>query len=324
MERLDRPGPGRRLPGWPGQGELLERLRKQYEALICDLLAERFTEEGYQLADMAVAQGLWPERMHRPISLHPTTQRSAFFDPSSFWFTSDLEENWQIIADELDRVADPAAAGFSTAGLDGSSVRGGRWHQLMLWDRGRRFDRACEIFPATAALLAEIPEAADLGNGFVMLSWTQPGTWITPHCGPTNSKARTHFCIRTDEKARIRIGDDVRSWEEGKCFVFDDSFEHEVWHEGDRPRVVLIVDTPNPCLEDGDQVRARDQASWTQEIQTFMAAMQLTSIVKEGSQIRLSFAEPMLEFVRSYLDSRELAAVEFRQGALRVTTTRGQ
>jgi hypothetical protein len=301
---------------------LLGRLRKQYEALICDLHAERLTDEAYKIADTAVAQGLWPERMQRPISLHPTTRRSAFFEPSSFWFTSHLEENWEIIRDELDRVADPARAGFSTAGLDGSSVRGGKWNQLMLWDRGRRFDRACHMFPATSALIAEIPEAADFGNGFVMLSWTQPGTWITPHCGPTNSKARTHFCIRADKKARIRVGNEARSWEEGKCFVFDDSFEHEVWHEGDGPRVVLIVDTPNPYLVDAGQVRARDQASWTDEIQTFMSAMQLTRIVKDGAHIQLSFAEPMLEFVRSYLDSRELESVEFRHGTLRVTPTR--
>jgi aspartate beta-hydroxylase len=321
MGQVDQAGPAGRLADMPGQAGLIERLRKQYEALICDLLAERLADEGYQIADTAVAQGLWPERMHRPISLHPVTQRQAFFDPSSFWFTGYLEENWEIIRDELDRVDDPAGAGFSTAGLEGSSVRGGKWHQLMLWDRGRRFDRACDMFPATAALLAGIPEAADLGNGFVMISWTQPGTWITPHCGPTNSKARAHFCIRDDEQARIRVGGEVRSWEQGKCFVFDDSFEHEVWHEGDRPRVVLIVDTPNPYLVDAGQVCARERASWTDEIHTFMSAMQLTRIAKDGPQLRFSFAEPMVEFARSYMDSRDLESVELRHGALRVTTT---
>jgi aspartyl/asparaginyl beta-hydroxylase (cupin superfamily) len=318
MEQMGQaqPSPGSAAP--PVRAEFLERLRKQYEALICDLLGERLTDEGYQIADQAVALGLWPERLHRPITLHPTTQQRPFFDPASLWFTSYLEENWELVRGELDRVADPAGAGFSTAGLDGSSVRGGKWHQLMLWDRGRRFDRACDLFPATAEMIAAIPEAADLGNGFVMMSWLQPGTWITPHCGPTNSKARTHFCIRADEKARIRVGDQVRSWEEGKCFAFDDSFEHEVWHDGDSPRVVLIIDTPNPWLTDRDVVRDRDQSGWTEEIQTFMASMQLTRIAKEGAQVELTFAEPMVEFVRSYMESRQLESVEFRHGSLRV------
>lgn len=30
--------------------------------------------------------------------------------------------------------------------------------------------------------------------------------------------------------------------------VFDDSFEHEVWHNGTSPRLVLIVDVWHPEL----------------------------------------------------------------------------
>ena len=30
--------------------------------------------------------------------------------------------------------------------------------------------------------------------------------------------------------------------------VFDDSFEHEVWHDGDSPRLVLIADIWHPEL----------------------------------------------------------------------------
>ena len=40
----------------------------------------------------------------------------------------------------------------------------------------------------------------------------------------------------------------VRSWTEGKFIVFDDSFEHEVWHEGESFRLVLIVDIWHPEL----------------------------------------------------------------------------
>lgn len=39
-----------------------------------------------------------------------------------------------------------------------------------------------------------------------------------------------------------------RSWEEGKVFIFDDSFEHEVWHNGTEFRLVLIVDIWHPEL----------------------------------------------------------------------------
>jgi aspartate beta-hydroxylase len=299
--------------------DTMEYLRKQYEALICDLLGEGLTGPGYQIADIAVAQGLWTERMHRPIEFHAAAKEMPFFDPGDFWFTEHLAANWELIRAEIDRIEDPAAAGFSTAGLDGSSVQGGQWRQLMLWDRGRRFDRACDVVPVTAEILSAIPEVTDFGNGFVMLSWLQPGTWIKPHCGATNSKARTHFCIRTDEKAWMRVGTETRGWTEGESFVFDDSYEHEVRHEGDRPRVVLLLDTPNPHLLERDAVRDRDQSTWTDEIEVFMSSMRLERIVKDGARVTAQFDGATEEFVRSYMDTRDIGAVEYRRGAVSTT-----
>ncbi len=303
-----------------GQIDFTEYLRKQYEALICDLLGAGLAEPGYRIADVAVTSGLWPERMHRPIKLHPTDRRCAFFDPAEFWFVDYLESHWAVIREELDRIEDPAAAGFSTAGLDGSSVRGGQWRQLMLWDRGRRFDRACDIVPVTAEVVSAIPDVTDFGTGFVMLSWLQPGAWIAPHCGPTNAKARTHFCVRADPDATMRVGTETRGWQDGRSFVFDDSFEHEVRHHGSTPRVVLIVDAANPYLRDPDGVRAREQGTWTDEIETFMSSMRLSRISRSGTEVTAMFDPATEEFVRSYLDTRDLAGVEYRQGALTVHT----
>ena len=38
----------------------------------------------------------------------------------------------------------------------------------------------------------------------------------------------------------------LRTWKEGKFIIFDDSFEHEVWHDGDTFRLVLIIDFWHP------------------------------------------------------------------------------
>ena len=40
----------------------------------------------------------------------------------------------------------------------------------------------------------------------------------------------------------ICIGDQVRAWEEGKCLVFDDAYEHSVWNRTEEERVLLLVD----------------------------------------------------------------------------------
>ena len=53
---------------------------------------------------------------------------------------------------------------------------------------------------------------------------------------------------------RIRVGDEVREWRQGECLVFDDSFEHEVWHEGTDERIVLICDLWHPAVSLEDDV----------------------------------------------------------------------
>ena len=56
----------------------------------------------------------------------------------------------------------------------------------------------------------------------------------------------------------MRVGSETRSWEEGKCLVFDDSFEHEVWNAGQGTRIVLVLDVWHPDLT-GAEVWAMGQ-----------------------------------------------------------------
>jgi aspartate beta-hydroxylase len=46
----------------------------------------------------------------------------------------------------------------------------------------------------------------------------------------------------------LRVSSEVVSWQEGKCLVFDDSFEHEVWNKSDCERVVLLIQFWHPDL----------------------------------------------------------------------------
>ena len=52
----------------------------------------------------------------------------------------------------------------------------------------------------------------------------------------------------------MRCEDDTRGFEEGEAKVFDDSFDHEAWHDGDSTRINLIVDFWHPDLSD-DEVK---------------------------------------------------------------------
>ena len=76
----------------------------------------------------------------------------------------------------------------------------------------------------------------------------RPGVHVWPHCGPTNCRVRCHLGLVTPPGPRIRVGNETRAWEQGRFIIFDDSFEHEVWHDGESVRLVLIIDVWHPEL----------------------------------------------------------------------------
>ena len=77
-----------------------------------------------------------------------------------------------------------------------------------------------------------------------------PNTHIIAHNGPTNRKLRVHIPILNVEGSKIRVGENTVYFKEGEAVVFDDSFNHESWHEGEKTRVNLIFDFWNPELSD--------------------------------------------------------------------------
>ena len=46
----------------------------------------------------------------------------------------------------------------------------------------------------------------------------------------------------------MRVGDETVALEQDKCIIFDDSFNHEAWHDGDQTRINLILDFWHPEL----------------------------------------------------------------------------
>jgi aspartate beta-hydroxylase len=75
-----------------------------------------------------------------------------------------------------------------------------------------------------------------------------PGAHITAHCGPSNVSLTLHLGLSVPPETEIRVGDETRRWQEGKCLVLDDSFEHEVWNRGERTRFILLLEVWHPDL----------------------------------------------------------------------------
>ena len=80
-----------------------------------------------------------------------------------------------------------------------------------------------------------------------------PGTLVTPHTGLSNTRVRIHLGLSVPDGCGVVVNEEARTWVEGKCIAFDDSYLHSVWQNGSTPRVVLIVDVWHPDLKTDDQ-----------------------------------------------------------------------
>ncbi|KAM7174985.1 aspartyl/asparaginyl beta-hydroxylase isoform 1-T1 [Macrochelys suwanniensis] len=158
-----------------------------------------------------------------------------------------LEKNWKLIRDEGLSVMDKGKGLFLPE--DENLREKGDWSQFTLWQQGRKNENACKGVPKTCAFLERFPEATGCRRGQIKYSVMRPGTHVWPHTGPTNCRLRMHLgLVIPKEGCRIRCAKENRTWEEGKVLIFDDSFEHEVWQDADRYRLIFIVDVWHPEL----------------------------------------------------------------------------
>jgi aspartate beta-hydroxylase len=126
----------------------------------------------------------------------------------------------------------------------------GAWHVFYLYLHNIKFEENLEKCPVTTELLTRVlPRSSNYKHAF--FSVLAPNTHVTQHHGPTNKKLRVHLPLVVPEggHSKLRVADDTRVIREGKCYCFDDSFEHEAWNDHpSEPRIVLIIDVWHPDL----------------------------------------------------------------------------
>src|SRR4029077_11288612 len=102
------------------------------------------------------------------------------------------------------------------------------WKSYFFFVLGHRIDESYDRCPETGKLLDSIP-----GLSLAFFSVLGPGMHIKTHRGSYKGVVRCHLGLivpepRTD--VRMRVGDKMIYWEEGKCVIFDDTHKHEVWN----------------------------------------------------------------------------------------------
>ena len=175
--------------------------------------------------------------------VYPGLDSQPWYDPQDFPLARYLELHAAEIRDEILAI-DP-----STFQRESERIgRRGDWDVAFFYERGRRHDELCQACPVTTAGIEAYPAVRTLA-GLIYASRMRPGTHIQPHRGPTNLRVRCHLGIEVPEgDCAIRVGDETRRWEQDRCLVFDDFFEHEAWNHTGEDRIVLIVDMWHPGL----------------------------------------------------------------------------
>lgn len=182
----------------------------------------------------------------------PGLTAKPFWDSSQFGWTSRLEASYETIMRELLQLRGQHAFGLEP---ETDLVEYGTWAQFDFRIGGRKLTKNCEKCPETTAILDSIEEAKD--SDLMLFSAHAPGTHIKPHCGPHNARIRCHFALTVPENCYMRVGNETRTWEPGKCLVFDDSFEHEVWNRGRETRIVLLLDVWHPEVTEIERIAIR-------------------------------------------------------------------
>jgi len=198
-------------------------------------------------------------------SLPPTT----FFDRGLFPWYEALEAHTPAIREEMQArlaeardlepflgTADKAVEAQYLAG----DVASRAWDAYFFFRHGQRFDAHHAACPRTSQALAAVPLTGVRDHApEVLFSVLAPQSHITPHHGVTNTRVVTHLPLRIPEgDCALVVGGDTHRWQEGRCITFDDTMLHEAWNRTDETRVVMILDTWNPYLDEAECAALKD------------------------------------------------------------------
>ena len=192
----------------------------------------------------------------------PELPQKQFYDRAQFPWLDRVEAASDVIRQELLGVlndphafapyvqGDPNRPHHDQQGM----LNNPDWSAFYLWRNGECVADNAARCPRTLAALEGAPLARIPNRSpSVLFSQLRPGAHIPPHNGMINTRLICHLPLVVPGKCRFRVGSEVREWQEGRAWVFDDSIDHEAWNDSDRTRVILLFDIDRPELDDEER-----------------------------------------------------------------------
>jgi ornithine lipid ester-linked acyl 2-hydroxylase len=202
-------------------------------------------------------------------------------DSRQFTFLKTFTDDWTTIKAEVTEILKhrEAIPLFQDVSVDQMKIsKGNNWRTFILFGFGEKLEKNCKQAPVTTRLLEAVPNLQT-----AWFSILGPGYHIPAHRGVSKGILRAHLGLiipRQAEKCRMRVGDTINVWRPGEIFVFDDTYEHEVWNDTKEERVILLFDFDRPMRFWGRLVNS-----------TFVRLLKLTAYYQEPKKNMVTFEE---------------------------------
>ena len=172
-------------------------------------------------------------------------------DSKQFPFLKPLIDNWQDIRKEVEAILHrEAVPTFQDVSPDQMRIaKGTSWRTFILFGFGTRLEKNCRQAPLTTQLLERVPNLQT-----AWFSILGPGSHIPAHRGVSKGILSSHLGLiipKDAQKCRMRVGDTINVWRPGELFVFDDTYDHEVWNDSGEERVILLFHFDRPMRVPG-------------------------------------------------------------------------
>jgi beta-hydroxylase len=168
-------------------------------------------------------------------------------DNRNFPFLRSLVDNWQAIRAEAEAILRhrEIVPAFQEVSPDQMRIaKGTNWRTFILYGFGTKLEKNCRQAPITTGILEQVPSLQT-----AWFSILGPGSHIPAHRGVSKGILSSHLGLITPkdaEKCRMRVGDTINVWRPGEIFVFDDTYDHEVWNDTEDERVILLFHFDRP------------------------------------------------------------------------------
>jgi beta-hydroxylase len=187
-------------------------------------------------------------RIGRVIARSSKVGDSPVYDAALFPWIERLEAHWPEIRAAVEALLAREEGIPPLADISPDHRRiapPGKWRSFFLWGYGYRNEGNCARCPKTAAAVAAIP-----GLNSAFFSILAPGAHIPRHRGVTKAILTAHLGLivpKRREGCRMQVDDRMLHWDEGRTFVFDDCYHHEVWNDTEEHRVILLIQFRRPA-----------------------------------------------------------------------------